>query len=180
MKTKLLSLLSLCIIITACSSDESSPLDILDEAQEGAVIVALETQNNSISGDTASGSLEVLLEYTDGEQGALLDKMNIYATFFDESADGDSSAAITDEVLLRTVEATEFEIGINDLPTYQLNILAQEFLEFTNTTNESIASGDTFSTRLELVLTDGRTFSFAESDQFGVGVATFMFVTPVD
>lgn len=180
MKTQLLSLLSLYIIIASCSSDESSPLDILEDAQLGAVIVAVETQNNSINGDTASGSLEVLLEYTDGEQGALLDKMNIYTTFFDESADGDSSGAITDEVLLRTVEETDFEIGINDLPTYQMNILAQEFLAATNTTNESIASGDEFSTRLELVLTDGRTFSFAESDQFGVGVATFIFETPVN
>jgi hypothetical protein len=180
MKTQLLSLLSLCIIIASCSSDESSPLDILEEAQTGAVVVAVETQNNSITGDTASGSLEVLLEYTDGEQGALLDKMNVYATFFDQSADGDSSAAITDEVLLRTVEETSFEIGINDLPTYQMTITAQEFLAATNNTNESIAIGDEFFTRLELVLTDGRTFSFAESDQFGVGVATFIFETPVN
>lgn len=180
MKTKLLSLLSLCIIIASCSDDESSPLDILEDAQQGALIVAVETQNNSIASDTASGSLEVLLEYSDAQQGALLDKMNIYATFFDQSADGDSTAAVTEEVLLRTVEKTLFEEGSNDLPTYQMNIAAQEFLTVTNNTSESIASGDTFATRLELVLTDGRTFSFNESDQFGVGVATFIFSTPVN
>ncbi len=180
MKTKLLSLLSLCIIITACSSDESSPLDILDQADQGALIVALETQNNAISGETLDGSLEVLLEYSDSEQGQLLDKMNIYTTFRDNSDDGDSAEAILEEVLLKSVDNTEFENGANNLPTYQMNITSQEFMSITNNTNESIGNGDEFFTRLELVLTDGRTFSFAESDDFGPQVATFIFLTEVN
>lgn len=180
MKIKLVSLLSIVSLLSACTEDESSPLDILDDAALGATIVAVQTQNNSITGTTAEGSLEVLLEYADSEQGTLLDKMNIYTTFSDQSADGDSSSAISSEVLIRSVEETAFENGENNFPVYQMNITAQEFLTATNNTTQSVASGDMFATRLELVLTDGRTFSFAESDQFGAGVATFIFSTPVN
>lgn len=180
MKIKILPIAGLLLASISCSTDESSPLDVLEDAEQGALIVAIETQNNTISADTTEGSLEVLLEYSDENQGQLLDKMNIYTTFFDQSAEGDSSNAITEEVLLSAIEETEFQDGTNNLPTYQMTITAQEFLTATNTTNESIASGDMFATRLELVLTDGRTFSFAESDQLGVGVATFIFSTPVN
>lgn len=180
MKIKLLSLLSLFLILSSCSEDETSPLDFLEDAEQGALIVAVETQNNSITASTATGSLEALLEYTDSEQGELLDKMNIYTTFTDQSADGDSSNAITTEVLLQTVEETEFEIGENNFPVFQMNISAQEFLTATNNTSTSVGSGDIFTTRLELVLTDGRTFSFLESDQFGAAVATFIFETTVN
>lgn len=181
MKNKLPAIISLFLLLCiSCDSDDRSPSDFLAESDRGALIRSLDTQNNSISAETLDGSLEAFLEYTDNEQGQLLDRLDIYTTFSDQSADGDSSMAITQEVLIQSIEETAFEIGVNDFPTYQMTITAQEFLAATNTTMESIATGDTFTTRLELVLTDGRTFSFLESDQFGPGLATFLFSTPVN
>ena len=180
MNSKILTLIALFMIFTSCSDDETSPVDLLSQAERGALINAVEFQNNGILGGTLEGSLEVLLEYTDDEQGNLLDEMNVYTQFIDQSEDDDNTDVITTEVLLRTVDSETFLTGINNLPTHQLNITAEEFLNITNNTIETIEVGDSFTTRLELVLTDGRIFSFFESDQFDAAVATFLISTDVE
>ena len=100
------------------------------------------------------------IEYRDGDQGALLDNLKVYVTYSDNSdSAGDSSNAIFQEVLLKTVESSAFSTNTTDFPTYNLQVSTQEFLNASNNTLEGIAVNDNFFTRFEVTLTDGRVFS---------------------
>lgn len=162
MKTNITLFITLLMAFVSCEDDNNNDLsNITEQSSTGAVVEIVSTTNNSISSETEEGSLETTLEYRDGENGTLLSQMNVYLTFFDNStSEGDSSQAIVNqEVALSTIDASAFEIGVNGFPVYNLNISASEFYDATNNTAESTAASDIFTTRFELVLTDGRIFS---------------------
>ena len=97
----------------------------------------------------------------DKENGNLLESVDVFVTFSDKSLDsGDSSNAITDEVLIKTLPASVFAVDPeNNLPRTTLTITLYEFLSAVNIDQDAIFGGDVFDLRLVLNLTDGREFS---------------------
>lgn len=150
------------VSLLSCENDDNvNTSSIQEQADTGAVVEVVALTNNSLTVGTAEGSLETTLEYRDGENGSLLDTMTVYITFMDNTEnEGDtSSALVNQEVLFTTVDAASFGTGTNGFPVYDLAISSLEFLAATSNTTESIAVSDIFSTRFELLLTDGRIFS---------------------
>lgn len=149
---------------TACSDSDKVVDQITGEVTRGAVLRQLEVIANSVAIDAATNTLvdgeqfAVTLEYQDTEDGALLQDMNVYVAFVDNTDDGaDNSVA---ESLYETVPASAFTTGDRGLPVITYQISAQEMQGATGLSNDQIGlGGDNFAVRFEVVLTDGRTFS---------------------
>ncbi|WP_299209165.1 hypothetical protein [uncultured Dokdonia sp.] len=167
------------ITLWSCSDDDSNVF--ADDFDNGAVLEIVATGNNSVSSDTLEGGLNTTLEYRDAENGVLLDKLNVYITFIDntENAGDSSNAIVRQEVLLRAVDATEFSIGQDDFPRYNLIVTTQDFLNITNNSLDGIAPGDDYIVRFEIVLTDGRVFSVNNTGSNGGLTSDFNIITTV-
>lgn len=163
----------------SCSTDDSNnPTESFDN---GAIISLGTVTSNAISNNSLDGGVDVNLEYRDAQDGALLDKLDIYVSYFDRSEnEGDSSNATFGEQLLRTVEETSFSNGENGFPVHNLVITTQDFLDLTNNTLDGIAPSDEFLTRFELTLTDGRVFSTNNTGNNGGLISDFNIVTRVE
>ncbi|MGB0788402.1 MAG: hypothetical protein ACPGQR_02585 [Marinirhabdus sp.] len=115
----------------------------------------------AVGTDPASTVVNFTIEEQDPEGGDLLQSVDVFATFKDNSPnDGDTSGAVVDEeVTLRTITAAEFYDGPFGLPRFDLQITAGDFYNAFNLMSDDIFGGDTFTTRLALNLTDGRVYS---------------------
>ncbi len=150
--------------------DENITVAVQDAVERGAVLRTIEITQNEVNNEDLEGGLSFTIEEQDVEGGDLLDVVNVYVTYNDNSDGfGDSSNAIEgQEILYQTITAAEFTDGPFGLPRFTITISTEQFLDLTNSTLETIFGRDTFVTRLELVLTDGRVFS---SDNAG-GIIT--------
>jgi hypothetical protein len=192
MKTsKLLALILSGALFYTCSSDDKTVDNVIADSERGAVLRTIEIIDNSIpiaiengQTQTAEGAqLSMIIEEQDVENGALLESVDVYITFQDGSPlTGDSSNAITDEVFIKNIGASEFTAGPFGLPRTTVTLTAIEMLAKVNLTPDALFGGDTFTTRFSLNLTDGRIFS---SDNAG-GIITggffsspFQYRTPV-
>lgn len=189
--SKILTLLLTGALFFTCSSDDKTVDNVIADSERGAVLRTVEILNNSIpiaiengQTQTAEGAqLSMIIEEQDVENGALLESVDVYITFADGSPDtGDSSNAITDEVFVRNIPASEFSPGPFGLPRTTVTLTAGEMLALVNLTPEALFGGDAFTTRFSLNLTDGRIYS---TDNAG-GIITggffsspFQYRTPV-
>ncbi len=158
---KLLCATLLAVAFTSCGDDDSNVNNLIESLDNGAVVQVTDTNSNTLFSDNLEGALNTTLEYRDSQNGSLLDTMDVFVTFIDNSEDaGDSSNAIVDqEVLLSTIQNDAFNPGENNFPVFNLLVNTEDFLVITNNTLEGIEPGDLFVIRLELTLTDGRVFS---------------------
>ncbi len=158
---KLLLLVIASTMILSCSSDDENNVPSINDLNNGALVEVVTTADDTIFDDSLDGLLDTVVEYRDSENGSLLDDFNVYVTFIDNSENaGDSTNAIVNqEVLLRTVEPTEFTLGQDGFPRHNLIITTEDFLAITDNSLDGIAAGDDYVVRFELVLTDGRIFS---------------------
>lgn len=188
---KLLSVAVVSIILFSCEEGDNTIDFITENEERGAILRTVEVQANSIPiaiqngvTETAEGAgLSILLEYQDAEEGDLLQSMDVYATFTDDSEDqGDSDGANFEEVFIKNVPASEFIDGPFGLPRYELEITAAEMLEAAGITADAIFGGDIFTTRLAANLTDGRVFSTNNAGGIITGgffASPFQYATPV-
>ncbi len=163
----------------SCDDDEENvTVTVQDTVETGAVLRTIEITQNEVNNETLDGGISFTIEEQDEQEGDLLDLVNVYITFTDNSGPvfGDSSNSIEgQEILYRTIPASEFTDGPFGLPRVDITITTQDFLTATNSTLASIFGRDTYLTRLELVLTDGRVFS---SDNAGGIITAGFFNSP--
>ncbi len=152
------------LLATACSESDKVIDQITGDVTRGAVLRQVEVIANSVAIDASNNTLvdgeqfAVMLEYQDTEDGALLQDMNVYVGYVDNTDDGaDNSVA---ESLFETVPASAFSTGDRGLPVLTYMISAQEMQSSVGLSNDQLGlGGDNFTVRFELILTDGRTFS---------------------
>ncbi|WP_299763526.1 hypothetical protein [uncultured Dokdonia sp.] len=175
---KILLLTFAAVALWSCSSDDSN---VRSDDFENGIVLAADITTNVIFNGNLDGNLNANLEYRDAENGVLLDKLDVFITYLDRTEDaGNSENAITEEVLLRTIEDTSFSNGENDFPVHNLVITTEDFLSITNNTLDGIATGDQYLTRFEVTLTDGRVFSINNIGSNGGLISVFNVVTSVE
>ena len=152
------------LIFTACQDGETVFDEIIDNETRGAVLRTVSVLSNEIpiesDGSLSEGaSFGVILEEQDQEGGDLLDFVEVYVGFRDNTGDENDTA----EALIETIPSTEFTIGAFGLPRVTYSITAEDMLAFMGISSTVIEGGDQFAIRFELVLTDGRRYSFADN-----------------
>ncbi|WP_147405095.1 MULTISPECIES: hypothetical protein [Aquimarina] len=169
--TKYLSLTLLSILTLGCSGDDKIVDRILDDVTSGAVLRTRDTDNNmvynNLTGEfTATSNYILTLEEQDASNGDLLDNIEIFARFVentkdDANSDGtiDDDNLTTTEGLIRTLTIADFTTGPRNLPESVVTFTADELVAFTGVDESKIQGSDDFALRFKINLTDGRSFS---------------------
>lgn len=160
--SKIISVVFALAVLIGCSSENNTIDDVFEQVENGAFLRTVETVSSSFNLFDTSSSFQVVVEEQDHENGALLSQLNKYISFTDVTDDGtDYSKA---EVAVGTVAASEFTTSQYGLPTTTVSVTLAEALAALGLSEGQYNGGDSFNIRLELVLTDGRTYSAADAN----------------
>jgi len=149
----------------SCQESDNIIDGVLDDFTNGAVLRTISETNTTLTVGTGT-VYSLVVEEQDKEEGALLESVDVYVRFNDNTVLGANSASgagtdesfpATDDVLLRNVAASEFAPGPFGLPRTTITITEADLAAVLPTGN--FDSLDTVTVRLSLNLTDGRVFS---------------------
>lgn len=152
-------------LATSCE-DSDTPVDqVVAETERGAILRTVSIDENEIIFDLDNsvlidGGFSTTIEVQDTEDGGLLSEIEVYAGFRDNTSDGIDSK---EEVLLDVIPASEGAIGEFGLPRFTFSADFEELQTALGIPGDAFFGGDTFTVRFELVLTDGRRYSFADN-----------------
>lgn len=150
----------------ACETDDKIVDEILAEVGTGAVIRTIDEDNDLVYNDVttsfdAGSAYTLVLEEQDEEEGALLESVEIFVNFDDNSFEtaGDADDMTTSEVSLQVLQASDFSTGDRGLPQVTVSYTSAELVSATGIDESMIIGKDRFEFRLVLSLTNGETFT---------------------
>tara|TARA_B110000444_G_C18851934_1_gene606512 strand:+ start:16057 stop:16887 length:831 start_codon:yes stop_codon:yes gene_type:complete len=145
---KIITLFSLLLITVSCQEPDNSINDVLDNYVTGAVLRGWNPTGDYNFFAPSTSVFTVEIEEHDEENGALMQDVQVYVAL--------NGAG---EILLRTLTPTDFAVGPNGLPRYQLTVTLAESIAALGLTSSQYTGGDAVNIRLALNLTDGRTYT---------------------
>lgn len=151
-------------LFQGCDEGDALIDEIFEETTRGAILRTIEIRSDEIlvGSNSLEGEFDVTLEVQDSEMGNLVESIEVYTRFVDNTNE-DGNDLDTDDNLFATIPSSEFYTGEFGLPRLDYTITAQEFASSTGVSIDAIDGGDEFRIRFELVLTDGRRFSFNQN-----------------
>jgi hypothetical protein len=141
----------------SCKDGDNAIYDVFDGIEHGAVLRTLEVTSANYNISDLNSKFEVVIEEQDEQYGALFSNINVYVTYIDKYDDGANNSK--SEALLKSLAASEFATSGNNLPYATVSATLGEVISAFNLTAGQYNAGDLIGIRLEVVLTDGRTFS---------------------
>ena len=149
------------LMFTSCDEGDAVVDSITANTLRGAVLRTIAVTSNELPIGVAEGNFAVDLEIQSEEDGTLVTSVDVYGSFRDNTpGNGPGNAA---EVFLETLDASTFTTGSRGLPTFSYSVTLPELLAATGVAESEVDGGDEFRVRFELVLSDGRTYSFAQN-----------------
>ncbi|MBT8238234.1 MAG: hypothetical protein HKP24_01945 [Croceitalea sp.] len=156
------SFLTLSLLFIACEDGDQVFDQIIADVERGAVLRTVNVVSDELPIGVADGFFAVDLEVQDQGNGTLVDAIEVYTSFRDNTPDN-GKGATTDENLAETISKSEFTIGEFGLPRLSYEITLSALLAATGVPESDIDGSDQFRVRFELVLNDGRRYSFADN-----------------
>ena len=174
--SKLYVSIILSFVLFSCSSDDKATQIIEADRESGAFVRTLSFNNSDLIQNDLTSTFSVNLEVQDEDQGALLDRLEVFVTFNDNTPD--NGAESSQEVLIRTLGSDVFTEGSSGLPRHTLALTQSELLSATNISPDNVQCQDQFQIRLKLNLTDGRSFSVEDGSSSVVIAFDTLFSSP--
>ena len=150
-------LLSCCFL--SCNDDEKVIEVVQENLTFGAVIRTLEVAMTEFNIEDINSSIQIAIEEQDELNGGLFEALDVYVRFVDRTPDnGDFSSA---ESLFDIIEPEVFTKGPDpeNYPRTELAYTFSEVLEATGVSFQEVLEKDQFLLRLDLRLSDGRSFT---------------------
>ena len=144
------------IVVSSCSKEEKLINSIDGTNTAGAILRTKSINSENFNYTDTSSQWSITVEEQDHQNGNLLDHVNVLATH----TTNDITSA---EVLIKAIPASAFSTGPNNLPVGTISATLQEVLTKLNLVSGDYTANDKFTIRLELILTDGRSFSSTNS-----------------
>ena len=160
--------------LLACSEDDKLTVEIQDSIERGAVLRTIANDPNSFTFDNTDSEWTITLEEQDLEDGALLSSVDVFVDYVDLTGNGVS----TTETQITTVDASEFEDGVNGLPRATFSLTYGDVLATLGLIFDPSYASDAINIRLVLNLTDGR--SFTNTDFSGQVAGGSFFSSPMN
>lgn len=156
-------------LLVSCNYDES-PLDEDIVAQnEGAVLTTVATVGGTINKlNPSESSLENTVLFNDFKNNDTLESVDFYILFADTTPVNNEVITI-EETFIESIQASDFIVGNSGYPEHTYSISAETMLSTLGLDSSQIDGGDLFVLRYVLHLTDGRSFSAADT---GTNVST--------
>ncbi len=172
--------------IFSCTDADLIVNEVLDNVESGAVLRGDDdTLIDNIVLDVTPALFYIDLQEQDREEGALLESVDVFVTYRDNSTlAGDSAGANTAEVAVMTMSASDFSPGEFGLPAASLSLPLTQLLSVVGLADDTkVYVLDTFTIRLALNLTDGRTFTDTSTTgniTGGFFNSPFLYVVPIE
>ncbi|WP_343768733.1 hypothetical protein [Gangjinia marincola] len=158
------------ISVVACEDEDKDPFPSSNYEEDGGVLRTITGKANEVDiADIENSIITIEVEAEAFTDQDLIESMDVYVEFRDTFVDEDQETPDTiddediskAEVLLTTIDISEFTEGPNQLPRYELNIPAPDAIDALNLNDdlESVDGGDIFRVRLALNLSNGETYS---------------------
>jgi hypothetical protein len=143
----------LCLIfIMSCSKDESVTSKIQSEVSAGGILRTIKVNQSTFNFFDTNSKWSVTVEEQDATNGSIFSEIKVYATQI-------TGGVTKPEKFVKSVPASNFAIGPNGYPRGDVSATLAETLTALGITTGAYTPSDKISMRLQLVLTDGRTFS---------------------
>lgn len=177
---KFITTLFVALLVVASCEDSDQVVDqVVADTTRGSVLRTINQEGSFFDRNDTSTSWMVEFEHQDQEDGALLEKVDFYIGFDDNTDDEDEPRFNGDqsrpEVLVQTIQASEFTIGEFGFPRASVARTFAESLTTLGLVDGEFDGGDRILFRLETTLTDGRVFS--NDDNTGTITGSF-FASP--
>ncbi|MBO6533157.1 MAG: hypothetical protein JJ885_05535 [Muricauda sp.] len=150
------------LCISSCDEGDTVVDQVTAGTERGAILRTITVISNELPVGDESGNFAVELEVQDSEDGELVNQVEVYVGFRDNTEEIGPGTNV-EETLFATISSTTFTNGPFGLPRFTYSATLPDMLAHVNRTNDDITGGDQFTIRFELVLTDGRRFSFANN-----------------
>ncbi len=146
-----------CLVLFSCSTDDKAIDQVFEGITYGSWLRTIQFEQADLDVTNLTSEFSVTLEEQDFEDGALLEYVEVYISFKDNTtAVGDFS---TQEVALATYTKDQFVVGSVGLPRIDVKFTLANLLAATNLNIAQIACKDQFIMRFEVFLIDGRSFT---------------------
>lgn len=160
-KFKIYALSSLLLGLGACEDGDNAIDQLFETTERGAVLRSVEVVNQEYSVTDPESEFIVILEEQDVENGGLLESVDVFVTFVDNSPGRpDNNDYSRDEALVENIPASAFGTSDLGLPQITYSLTLAEAAAAAGVTDQQYDGSDYFDIRFALKLTDGRVFSF--------------------
>lgn len=160
-KFKIYIIATLVLALGACSSDDATiGQDVLNTVERGAVLRTINLESGTYNAFDPTSEFSLVFQEQDIEDGGLMESVDVFVSF--QRSTGESFTPVGSELLLKTIEASEFTIDEFKLPRTSLKITLSQITTALSLTSSDFTGGDRFVIRLALNLTDGRTITFTD------------------
>jgi hypothetical protein len=140
------------VILQSCTGDESIVNKFQAETTQGAILRTIKVNQGTFNFYDTSAKWSISIEEQDNANGKNMAEVKVYAK--------QTTGGVTKtEKFLKTYPASYFTTGPNGYPVGDITASLDETLTALGITTGEYTPSDKISMRLELVLTDGRTFS---------------------
>lgn len=146
----------------SCTEADNVIDEVFEETQRGAILRTLQVTSNELPIGTSDAAFGVDLEIQDEENGELVENIEVFVRFRDNTIEEGGTDFSKAEVALGTIASSTFEQG-PILPRTSYNVGLGEMQSALSLTDSNVDGGDEFVIRFELVLSDGRTYSVAQN-----------------
>lgn len=150
------------LMFTSCDEGDAVVDDIVAGTERGAILRTVAVTSNELPIGVSDGFFAVDLEVQSAENGTLVESIDVFASFNDNTPDNGKGATTTD-ALVETISKSTFTVGEFGLPRFSYQVTLATLLSSTGVAEADIDGSDQFRVRFELILNDGRKFSFAQN-----------------
>lgn len=168
---KKILLLSMLVVLFACSSDDKAIDQVFAGVTNGSVLRTIGFVQADLDVTDLQDRFNVILEQQDAEDGGLLERIDVFATYIDR--DGSNGLISEAEVQVSTIEKQDIELGPEGLPRFNLDYSLQELLTSLQVSQSAISCDDQIVLRLLIRLNDGRTFTVGSGGSCIIAFETF-------
>lgn len=147
------------LLFSGCQDGENPIDEINDNETRGAVLRTVQVISSEIPFDDPDGFFALEGEIQTQEDGRNVSFVEVYVGFRDNTGGEDSR----DQVLHESIEPSEFTIGEFGYPRFTNTITLGDLKNTLGLSDAQVNGGDQFEIRYEIVLDDGRRYSFADN-----------------
>jgi len=156
------------LLFTACEDGDKIIDEITAAETRGSILRTIEVAESEVVYDIAtstllSGGFEATVEVQDQENGNLLQSLDVYLGYSDNTSDLGNSTIGDNEILVESFTLSDGTISDVGLPRFTYSTTAAEMQSALGLTGENIFGGDAFTIRFEIVRTDGAVYSAADN-----------------
>lgn len=167
----LLAAASMLVAFTFNACDDGNA--VVDEVYANTTSGVVLRTVNIISDELPIGQTDsffgVELEMQDVENGALVDNLEVYVSFVDNTVEEGETDYSKSEVMVATIQSSEFTVGENGFLRTTYSITLPEMLTALSLSEDNVDGGDQFRVRFEAVMVDGRRFSNDDNTDTSTG-----------